>query len=67
MTYFLWESCHFKANVKLLLGNCIGFEAPLIVPLGSGLLHFVAVYVCLEVRPVTADGNPVWLRYFLVL
>lgn len=63
---FCRESCHFKANVKLLLGNCVGFEVPLIVPLRPQLLSFVAPFVCLEVRLVAADSS-VSLRYFLMM
>lgn len=50
----------------MLLGNCVGFEVPLIVLLRPQLLSFVAPFVCLEVRLVAADSS-VSLRYFLMM
>lgn len=61
---FRRESCHFKTDLKLLLGNCVGFEVPLIVPLHPPLLNFVAAFVCVKVRLVTTDSF-VSLRCFL--
>lgn len=63
---FCRESCHFKTDIKLLLGNCVGFGVPLIGPICAQLLNFVAAFVCLKVRLVTTD-NFVLLRHFLMM